>query len=299
MAKSTEEKFQDNVALTTLQGRRDRGESMTASERRMLEALEKGEQPKPRSKRAHGKTPEERLANALEKKEANRERARAERAEEHRRRRERAEQHAASQLEGTDELPEGGDDLEAANRSIPPALARMRKPIFAMRANDPVTDHEKALFLETYAKTGQLYHAAHVTGRAYETFKRMRNEDVVFDETVRMAGEMFNESLSTEIVRRARDGILVPVFSQQMGCVIGYQREYSDRLLEVEAKRRMPDQYRENMSLDVNSTQTHVLVVQPPAETIEDWKARRDVYLERRQAERQKLLPSPDKGKPS
>jgi hypothetical protein len=192
-------------------------------------------------------------------------------------------------LQETDEPLEGGElgrhDIRDHN-AVVPSLRSRHTPVFGDHKNTPITAAEKELFLQEYAKSGLIIHSAHATGRSYKSFQRLRKEDPAFEEMVRYAAEVFNESLSGEIIRRGRDGILKPVFSPALGVEIGVTREYDQRLLEVEAKRRMPEQYRENISMKVDDNRPHVLIIERPAATGEEWEQRRDQYLQEKEEQR-------------
>ncbi|RKZ20174.1 hypothetical protein DRQ50_00010 [bacterium] len=78
----------------------------------------------------------------------------------------------------------------------------------------------------------------------------------------------YRENIEEEIKRRAMDGVDTPVFYK--GELVATQKQYSDRLLELHAKRHI-GAYRDKHTVDHNVT-GGVLVVPGMAETSEDWE---------------------------
>jgi len=74
--------------------------------------------------------------------------------------------------------------------------------------------------------------------------------------------------LEDEVVRRAYEGVLKPVYQQ--GVRVGSIREYSDTLLIFHLKAHRPKKYRDNIKIDANVT-GGVLVIGAPAASKEDW----------------------------
>ena len=126
-------------------------------------------------------------------------------------------------------------------------------------------------FFKTLAFTGRPVEACRGAGVGRGTVAGLRKSDPVFAARYDEALEEFAETLQREVVRRGRDGMDETVFgSMGPGAgtgAVGTRRVYSDRLLELELKRRDPS-YRERMTVDANLT-GGVLVVGPPAKTAE------------------------------
>ena len=105
------------------------------------------------------------------------------------------------------------------------------------------TDIKKKAFLEAYAKLGNITKAceAHNIGR--RTFYDWRDNDAQFKSDFAIADDTFNESLEAEMDRRGKEGYLEPVFYQ--GKEVSAVRKYSEVLLIVRAKAKMPEKYKD------------------------------------------------------
>jgi hypothetical protein len=103
-------------------------------------------------------------------------------------------------------------------------------------------------FLHALEEGRPIAEAASVAGANVRSFYRMRNRDERFKAAMAQAYETGTDTLKAESRRRAVEGWDVPVFGKlQDGStgVVGHERKYSDRLLELELKRRDPA-YRES-----------------------------------------------------
>lgn len=120
------------------------------------------------------------------------------------------------------------------------------------------TDEQRAIFVATIAITGQPQKAADAAGVSITAAKDLYASDAEFANDVDSAKRRFNERLETEIYRRGVEGWEEPVFglcdgdTQQVGTV----RKYSDRMLELIAKRHMPA-YRSDAKALANPNQHH------------------------------------------
>ncbi|MGZ6360319.1 MAG: hypothetical protein ACXWP0_01390 [Ktedonobacterales bacterium] len=138
--------------------------------------------------------------------------------------------------------------------------ATPKKKVRVRVSREPLTPEEHAAaqetFLAAYAMYGNMKAACDKAHIHRSTAYRWLEHDEAFSLRHEQAKQDYCDSLRHEIVRRARDGVLKPVYQgkEQVGTV----REYSDVLLIFEAKRHMPE-YREKQqveisgSLDVNS----------------------------------------------
>lgn len=81
------------------------------------------------------------------------------------------------------------------------------------------------------------------------------------EELVEMAHEFYREKISHVIHDRAVDGWEEPVYYQ--GECIGHVQKYSDRLLELQAKRHCPE-YRDKSQVDHNVTGGVLLIPTAP-----------------------------------
>jgi hypothetical protein len=102
-------------------------------------------------------------------------------------------------------------------------------------------------------------------------WKRLRKDFPVLEELAGMAKEFYRQSIRRTIHNRAVEGWDEPVFfkGEEVGCI----RRFSDRLLEMHAKRHCPE-YRDRGQLDVNVS-GGVLVVHETGMTAEEFKAQR------------------------
>lgn len=130
---------------------------------------------------------------------------------------------------------------------------------------------EKAVerFLEHIRQTGRKTEAARVGGVCPETMRVYRKEHPELEEAIEDAMDEYRDRIAAEIHRRAIEGWEEPVFSPSLGTQIGTVRKFSDKLLELHAKRHMPE-YREHLKADVNVS-GGVLVVGASAKTAQDW----------------------------
>lgn len=179
-------------------------------------------------------------------------------------------------------------------------------------------DEAKRLFLETYAQTGLVMYSAAVAGVHDSTVRRHKMDDEWFAEAYEVARKWHCESLEAEIKRRAVTGweepvyqkgerVMEPKFDPDTGqpmmdekgdpiMVPAVTRRFSDRLLEMSAKRHMPE-YREKQEVDVNIT-GGVLAIpmvgsnedKPP--TAEDWESK--YGGETVEADFERVAPEPD-----
>lgn len=104
------------------------------------------------------------------------------------------------------------------------------------------TDHpEKSWerFLAALAKHGQVTAACKAGGVTRGGAYYRRKQDGDFAARWAEAEEIFADSLRAEIIRRAVTGVRKPVF--RGGKLVAHVSQYSDRLLELAAKARLPE----------------------------------------------------------
>lgn len=94
----------------------------------------------------------------------------------------------------------------------------------------PLTDAEKAAFLDSLRRVPVVIVACESIGRARATMQYARDHDEAFKAAWDAAIQDGRELLETEAIRRAYEGVEEPVFYQ--GNQVGTTRKYSDRLLE-------------------------------------------------------------------
>jgi hypothetical protein len=118
------------------------------------------------------------------------------------------------------------------------------------------TPEARAVFLEALSKAYSVTEAARLAGFARSTAYLTRDQDDEFAAAWEDAVEQGTDVIRAEIRRRAVDGWDEPVY--QRGELVGHVRKYSDRLLELEAKRRDPA-YRDSVKVEGGEPVTFVL----------------------------------------
>ena len=167
-------------------------------------------------------------------------------------------------------------------------------------ANAKRTPKLEQIILEELARGGNKTEAVTAAGVTLPTLRNWRKDDKEFNAACETALEAYAESLQAEVRRRGRDGWMEPVFFRgQLALVplmdsagqIVYDdektdddgnkmpvmvpaaiRKYSDRMLELEAKRQIPE-YRDKHEVDHHVT-GGVLVVPAKPATDEEWHAK-------------------------
>jgi hypothetical protein len=123
-------------------------------------------------------------------------------------------------------------------------------------------------YLDLLRQYGLKARCARAVGLHPSSMKRYRKDNPDYDDEVEAAMEDYRESVESEIHRRAIEGIDSPVFYK--GELVNTEKRYSDRLLELHAKRHIPA-YREKHTVDHNVT-GGVLVVPGTPDKSEDWE---------------------------
>jgi hypothetical protein len=121
--------------------------------------------------------------------------------------------------------------------------------------------------LNNLANLGVMYTACIGTGMSLPSFDRIKKDNKELLELVAIAKTIYAEKVSHAVHCRAINGWLEPVFYQ--GDEVGYVRKFSDRLLEMQAKRHCPE-YRDRSQMDVN-VGGGVLVVHKSNMSKEEW----------------------------
>ena len=117
---------------------------------------------------------------------------------------------------------------------------------------------------------GVLAHACLSQGVSYRTLELLQKDYPAFAALKVEAQGLYRDKVSRAIHNRAITGWLEPQFHKGQFC--GYIRKFSDRLLELQAKRYEPE-YRDKSAVDLNVT-GGVLAINPNAvEDKEEWLA--------------------------
>lgn len=132
-------------------------------------------------------------------------------------------------------------------------------------------DEAKARFLTVYAETGRLTYAAECCMICGMTAREHLKNDPAFAAAFDEAKLMYGDRLQQEIHRRGVEGWEEPVINFRENKIVDTIRKFSDRLLELNAKRFVPE-YRDKLEVDANIHQSGVLVVSSPdGINVEDW----------------------------
>ena len=133
--------------------------------------------------------------------------------------------------------------------TLPEPHEQQRQPVVSKR--------KRTAFLEALTAGFSVTYAAKAAGVHRSSFYRLRERDKAFEEAWSDAYEAGTDVLRDELRRRAVDGWEEPMVSA--GKVVAHVRKYSDRLLELELKRR-DSSYREHgpqaVAINVNASQT-------------------------------------------
>ncbi len=103
---------------------------------------------------------------------------------------------------------------------------------------------KKRRFLERYAETASITLASRHAGVSRRTHLNWRKKDRRFETASQEALEIAIDEIEAEARRRAKDGVLEPVYYGGKPC--GAIRRYSDTLLIFLLKAARPEKYRDN-----------------------------------------------------
>lgn len=163
--------------------------------------------------------------------------------------------------------------MDAGDIWISPFTRAIVEEVFPRRSESHVkfTPLAVSKILNNMANCGVMYQAVMAAGLSYSQFMKIRKDFPALDTLVEDAMDLYREKVAHAVHCRAVSGTEKPVYYK--GAVVGYVREYSDRLLELHAKRHCPE-YRDKGQLDVNVA-GGVLVVHETEQTKEEWLAER------------------------
>lgn len=124
-----------------------------------------------------------------------------------------------------------------------------------------------AAILNEICNTGVMGLACVACGISISHMRRLRQEHEEIQALVDEAMSIYHERLRYTIHNKAVDGWEEPVYYK--GEEVGSVHRFSERLLELQAKRHMPE-YRDKSQMDVNVA-GGVLVVHAPVMSREEW----------------------------
>ena len=132
---------------------------------------------------------------------------------------------------------------------------------------------KRKVFLSILAKTGVVAEAARAVGYTdTATLQQYRRNDEEFAEAWDYALEAAANILEEEADRRAKDGVLEPVFYK--GAVAGYKTNYSDTLLMFRLRGLKPGMYRETQRGGDTNINFGIAVLPMTAQNDEQWEQR-------------------------
>lgn len=131
-------------------------------------------------------------------------------------------------------------------------------------------DERKKRFLEVYSETGRLTFAAECAMVCPNTVRKALKDDTAFAEAFGIARNAYADMYQKEIHRRALEGVEEPVFNFRDNSLAGHVLKFSDRMLELGAKRFEPE-YRDKAELDINVHAGVLVVTSPGTVTPEEW----------------------------
>lgn len=125
---------------------------------------------------------------------------------------------------------------------------RIGEIIPTSKKNTHITWEKFQEVCELMARNGMKRESCTAIGLNYNgvmsAIRRQKNQgDMEWESLWDESYHAFKESLEAEIIRRGRDGLWTPVWYK--GEQVGEIKTYSDRLLELAAKRHMPNEYAE------------------------------------------------------
>lgn len=143
--------------------------------------------------------------------------------------------------------------------------------------------------LGALAATGRIGRSCKVAEISLECYLQHLKNDPALEKAVQAAQDQYNDLIVDEIDRRGRRGVPKPQWNRGERCDLDEdgnptQFEYSDRLLEMLAKSRMPE-FREKAGLDVGVQQGGVLVVNAGPDDVEEWREKFNSMKRRQIAE--------------
>lgn len=107
------------------------------------------------------------------------------------------------------------------------------------------TREAKDLFLLAYSHAASVTEGCELSGVGRSTVYEWKADDPEFAEAWHLAEHEVNDRIRREIFARGVEGWQEPVY--QGGALVGHVLKKSDRMLELVAKSRMPEEFRERI----------------------------------------------------
>jgi len=112
---------------------------------------------------------------------------------------------------------------------------------------DKLIDAMKEKFLAELALSGNVSHSGRQVGCCPSDIRDRRKSDPAFDLACQEAMAEYKDKIQYEAYRRAVHGVTREVRYQ--GEVVGTEQVYSDRLLELELKAKVPEKYKDKKEI--------------------------------------------------
>ena len=135
--------------------------------------------------------------------------------------------------------------------------------------NQKFDDKLAARYLAHYAMTGRKCDSAHYAGVHYVTVLRWLEESEDFGQLQIEAHELWLNRLERGMYRRGVEGVLEPIVAGKDPEIVTYVRKYSDKMLELMARKADPTGYGGKTDAVQVNVNTGVLVVPEAPHTIE------------------------------
>lgn len=131
-------------------------------------------------------------------------------------------------------------------------------------------DERMVIFLQVYAATGRMKHAAIAADVGETTVKDHRKKDPEFDLACKEALAEYRDRVQEQAYKLAVEGWEEPIFGGKFkDQQVGVKMNYATNILAMELKRVNPE-YRENHNVNVNVNAGVLLV--PTGMSVEDWE---------------------------
>lgn len=182
----------------------------------------------------------------------------------------KADTEKAETEQATRQTEDGKKDLSFYQESTVPLTKQIKKR-FQNRNPYKFTLKVQLLFCEHLAILGRVTHAARASGISPLTVKATEKNDPNFAEMIGLAQMEYRDRIAAEVYRRAVEGWEVPIIGGQWkDSIVAYERKFSDRLLEMEAK-RVDTGYREKQALNIGQSGGVIVINASPTEK-EPWR---------------------------
>lgn len=154
-----------------------------------------------------------------------------------------------------------------------------------VRQNDSravLAKKKRRVFLDILAKTGVVAEASRACGYTdTSTLTKFRNQDEEFAEAWDLSLQSAAHVLEEEMIRRAMEGELKPVYYK--GKIVGYETKRSDTLMMFILRGLKPGTYRDNAHGGDMNINFGIAVLPMTAPNAEEWEKRATLMHDRQQ----------------